>query len=155
VVVAADGTRWLGMHFAGTASWSMSIDQWDQQLEWALWFRAAERIEVPANGLVTGPPDVDALPDQSLTSGDELAEGWLWWWRTLLARPSLTVPPTPQNIADLNSFSPPDFDGLAAHPALRQVVTTRWSEANAWHSARKRAGIQAFQIGRASCRERV
>jgi hypothetical protein len=82
---AARWTGEVGMRAAGTASWSISIDQWDHQLEWALWFRAAERIEVPAGGLVTGPPDVDPLPEQSVISGDELAEGWLWWWRSLLA----------------------------------------------------------------------
>lgn len=121
------------MRTAGTASWSISIDQWDHHLEWALWFRAAERIDVPTGGLVTGPPDVDPLPEQSVISGDELAEGWLWWWRTLLAQPSFA------------GFGPPDFAGLANYPALRHVVTARWSEANAWHSARKRAGIEAFR----------
>jgi hypothetical protein len=136
------------MRSAGTASWSISIDQWDFRLEWALWFRAAERIEVRADGLVTGPPDVDPLPEQSVTSGAELAEGWLWWWRTLLARPSPTVPSTPPDMAELNRFSPPDFDGLADYPMLRHVVTTRWSEANAWHSARKRAGIDALRATR-------
>src|SRR6059058_1689822 len=130
------------MRFAGTASWSISIDQWDHQLEWALWFRAAERIEVPADGLVPGPPDVVPLPEPSLSSGDEVVEGWLWWWRTLLAQPAL---PASQNIADLNRFSPPDFEGLAGCPALRRVVAARWGEAHAWHSARKRAGVAALQ----------
>jgi len=117
----------------------MSIDQWDLQLEWALWFRAAERIEVPEGGLVTGPPEVAPLPEPSLASGDELAEGWLWWWRSLLS-----APPEP-DMAELNRYSPPDFEALAGHPALQRVVRARWSEANAWHSARKLAGIEAFR----------
>jgi len=134
------------MRVAGRASWLIGVDQWDQHLEWALWFRAAERIEVRADGPVTGPPDVDPLPTPSLTESDELAEGWLWWWRTLLVRPSLAAPPTPPpDLADLNRFSPPDFEGLAGYPALQRVVTARWGEANAWHSARKQAGIAMFR----------
>lgn len=136
------------MRSAGSASWSISIDQWDHQLEWALWFRAAERIEVPADGLVTGPPDVDPVPEPSLPSGRELAEGWLWWWRALLARPSLARSLKSPDMAALNRFSPPDFEGLAGYPALRHVVGARWVEANAWHSARKRAGIEAFRAAR-------
>ncbi|MEV5721116.1 hypothetical protein AB0L41_45240 [Amycolatopsis mediterranei] len=137
------------MRSAGSASWSISIDRWDQQLERALWFRAAERIEVPADGLVTGPPDVHPVPEPSLPSGGELAEGWLWWWRALLARPSLTRSLKSPDTADLNRLSPPDFEGLAGYPTLRHVVSTRWVEANAWHSARKRAGIEAFRAARA------
>jgi hypothetical protein len=127
------------MRFAGRASWSISIDQCPLQLEWALWFRAAERIEVPEGGLVTGPPDVTPLPEPSLASGDELVEGWLWWWRTLV-----TAPPGP-DMVELNRHSPPDFEALAGHPALRHVVRARWREANAWHSARKQAGIETFR----------
>jgi hypothetical protein len=133
------------MRSAGGASWSISIDRWDQQLEWALWFRAAERIEVPADGLVTGPPDVVPLPEQSLASGSVLAAGWQWWWRTLLAQPSLTAPSEPAGMTEPSRFSPPDFEGLVGYPVLRQVVSTRWVEANAWHSARKRAGIETFR----------
>jgi hypothetical protein len=59
------------MRFAGTESWSVSIDQWDESLECGLWFRAAERIEVPVGGLVTGPPDVDPMPEPSLASGED------------------------------------------------------------------------------------
>ena len=136
------------MRSAGTASWSISIDQWDFQLECALWFRAAERIEVRADGPVTGPPDVDPLPEPSTASAGELVEGWLWWWRTLLDRPALTSSPTQADLARLSRLSPPDFEGLADHPALRHVVVARWSEANAWHSARKQAGVEALRARR-------
>lgn len=142
------------MRSAGSASWSISVDQWDHQLEWALWFRAAERIEVPADGVVTGPPDVDPVPEPSLPSGEELAEGWLWWWRALLARPPLTGFLESPDMAALNRFSPPDFEGLAGYPALRHVVGNRWVEANVWHSARKRAGIAAFRAAGAQGRGR-
>ncbi len=52
----------------------------------ALWFRAAERIDVPAGGVVPGPADIDPLPEQTAAPADEaeLAAGWLAWWR---ARP--------------------------------------------------------------------
>jgi hypothetical protein len=68
-----------------------------------------------------------------------LAEGWLAWWHALAeasGADSAGRPPDP-------TFSPPDFAGLADWPALRRVVTRRWSEANEWHSARKRAGVRA------------
>jgi len=138
------------MRFDGMASWSVSVDQWDQLLEWALWFRAAERIEVPAGEMVTGPPEVDPVPEPSLTSGVPLVDGWLRWWRTLVARPSLTAS---SDRAELVRFSPPDFAGLADHPVLRDVVRARWNEADAWHSARKRAGIEAFRATRGPGRE--
>ncbi|HEX4702242.1 MAG TPA: hypothetical protein VH352_08965 [Pseudonocardiaceae bacterium] len=117
----------------------ISVDQWDQHLDWALWIRAAERIEVPADEVVTGPPDVDPLPQPSLDSGDDLAEGWVLWWRTLVARTWQA------GVDELTRFSPPDFDGLTDYPTLRQVIRTRWREANAWHSARKRAGVRALR----------
>lgn len=119
----------------------MSVGPEGDQLGWALWFRAAERIDVPADGPVPGPLDVDPLPEQSVRSGAELAEDWLWWWRTLLALPA---PVTPPARAELTRFSPPDFEGLADCPMLRQVVIARWREAHAWHSARKRARIDAL-----------
>jgi hypothetical protein len=137
------------MRSAGTASWSISVDQWDQLLECALWIRAAERIEVPAGGLVTGPPDVDPAPEPSLPSGDELVEGWLWWWRTLLTRTA-----TP-DLAELSRCGPPDFEGLAGHPALREVVGARWGEAQSWYSARKQAGVRAFLAAHSRAREGV
>ena len=38
---------------------------------------------------------------------------------------------------------PPDFPGLTSWPVLQRVVTRRWKEAHDWHTARKRAGIDA------------
>ena len=134
------------MRHAGMSSWLIRVSEWDQQLEWALWIRAAERIDVRVGEAVTGPPDVEPLPEPSLSSGEPLAAGWLWWWQAVLARPARSGQPTHEVIADLARFSPPDFDGLADYPALQRVVVTRWSEADAWHSARKRAGIDAFRV---------
>lgn len=129
------------MRFAGTTSWLISIQHWGQQLEWALWVRAAERIEVPADGPVTGPLDMDPPPEPSPPSGAELVEGWLWWWRELLAQHATREPPS---LADLNWFGPPDFEGLAAHPALRRAIVARWREADEWHTARMRAAVDQF-----------
>ena len=136
--------------FAGTQSWQISVNEWDGRLECALWFRAAERIEVSAGGVVTGPPDVDPLPAPSVASGAALAEGWLFWWRALLAQPEPSPPFTRDDLAELGRFGPPDFGGLEAYPELRRVVAARWQEADAWHSGRKRAGIDAFRSAAAS-----
>jgi len=133
------------VRFAGTTSWQISVNEWDQHLEWALWVRAAERIEVPAGGVVTGPPDVDPLPAPSAPSGAPLAEGWLFWWRALVSRPELSVPFTQDDLAERARFDPPGFGVLDAYPDLQRVVAARWEEANSWHSARKRAGVEAFR----------
>lgn len=133
------------MRHAGVSSWVIRVSEWDEQLDWALWFRAAERIDVQVGDAVTGPPDVDPLPEPSLSSGEPLAAGWQWWWQTVVSRPEPPGRPTREIMADLTRFGPPDFDGLADYPALQRVVVARWSEANAWHSARKRAGIDAFR----------
>ena len=42
------------MQMAGSSSWSISVDRWAESFEWALWFRAAERIAVPTGGTVPG-----------------------------------------------------------------------------------------------------
>lgn len=136
------------MRQVAESSWLIGVNEWEQQLEWALWIRAAERIHVQAGGVVTGPPDVDPLPEPSQSSGEPLADGWLWWWKAVLARPAPSGRPSPEFMADLARFGPPDFDGLSDYPQLRQVVAARWSEANAWHSARKRAGVEALRTSR-------
>jgi hypothetical protein len=48
--VAAADEPGVSVRFAGTESWSLSIDQWNELVECVLWFRAAERIEVPVGG---------------------------------------------------------------------------------------------------------
>lgn len=137
------------MRRAGSASWSIRVDDHDQHLEWALWIRAAERIPVHARAAVTGPADIDPPPEPSLASGEPLADSWLWWWRTSLERLQSTRPPAAGDMAavmaTLNAFGPPDFAVLADHPALRDVVAARWSEANAWHSARKGTVVEALR----------
>src|SRR5207253_6695502 len=43
----------------------------------------------------------------------------------------------------LLAFIAPDFPGLTAWPALRRAVTGRWRQAQDWHNARKKAGLDA------------
>ncbi|MEU4331957.1 hypothetical protein [Nonomuraea dietziae] len=124
-------------------SWRISIDRWSWPCDLALWFRAAERIQVGAEGVVPGPLDVEPLPDRRTDSSDaeELAEGWLTWWRSLAGASPWTLPLDPSNPPVELSFAPPAFSGLHDFPALRQAVATRWEEADRWHSARKHAGL--------------
>ncbi len=82
------------MEVAGTRSWQISEDRWPEVFEVALWFRAAERIDVPAGGVVPGPAGIDALPDRSAAPAgmSELAAGWLAWWQALAGQFPLREP---------------------------------------------------------------
>jgi hypothetical protein len=131
------------MRLAGSSSWRVSEDRWPESFDWALWFRAAERIGVEEGGVVPGAADVEPLPDRSTDLPDavELAAGWLAWWQSLIDLPP--VPPS-FDLADppeVLAFSPPDFPGLAGWPALQRVVTRRWRQAHDWHTARMKAGL--------------
>lgn len=154
------------MQLAGSPSWRISEDRWPQCFDWALWFRAAERIEVGSGGVVPGPADVEPLPDSSADAPDaaELAAGWLAWWHSLTQMPPLSLrfdradpPCRPELGVPLRdalasnarwlgtqlAFGPPGFPGLAGWPVLRRAVTGRWEEAHDWHTARQRAGLEA------------
>lgn len=132
------------MRRAGSPSWEIRLDRWNQSLDWALWFRAAERIDVPAEGVVPGPLDIETLPDPSADARDaDLAAGWKAWWHTLVTAPAPEWPPDRDRPPSELAFGPPYFPGLTDWPALRQVVTHRWREAHEWHTARKRAGLAA------------
>src|SRR5579859_1286792 len=73
------------MEVAGRRSWRISEDRWPETFDVALWFRAAERIGVPAGGIVPGQADIDPPPDRSAVHADEaeLATGWLAWRQAL------------------------------------------------------------------------
>ncbi|MEO3861706.1 hypothetical protein ABGB08_43070 [Acrocarpospora sp. B8E8] len=126
-------------------SWRISIDHWSEAHDIALWFRAAERIQVDVEGVVPGPLDVETLPDRRTDPSDaaELAEGWLDWWRSLVTAPTMTLPLDRENPPVVWSFSPPGFSGLHGFPALRQAVAGRWEQARRWGNARKSAGMAA------------
>src|SRR5262249_274940 len=86
-----DGHRWTfaqarpamgGMGVAGGESWRIRTSQGRDNLDLALWVRAAERIEA-AGALVPGPLDIDPLPPpspsdltghQASQRADEMAE---------------------------------------------------------------------------------
>ncbi|GES27485.1 hypothetical protein Aple_103850 [Acrocarpospora pleiomorpha] len=131
------------MQRAGSMSWRISVDRWSEAHNIALWFRAAERIQVEVEGVVPGPLDVEPLPDRRTDPSDaaELAEGWLAWWRSLVTAPSTTLPLDRQNPPVAWSFTPPAFSGLHGFPALRQAVAGHWEEAHRWHSAQKSVGL--------------
>jgi hypothetical protein len=133
------------MHLAGSSSWRISEDRWPEAFDVALWFRAAERIDVAPGGVVPGTADVEPLPDPSTGPSDaaELAAGWLAWWHALIELPPLSPPFDPARPPPLLAVTPPDFPGLAAWPALRRAVTRRRRQAYDWHNARKQAGLEA------------
>ena len=82
------------MQLPGEPSWTIQVNPWPESFDLALWFRAAERIEVAAGSEVTGPPEVEPRPDPSTDPADgaELTVGWLGWWHALTAMPSLSPP---------------------------------------------------------------
>ncbi len=128
--------------------WQISVDQWNTEYDRMLWIRAAERIQVPAGGVVPGPLDIDQLPPPSpgrtADDGAELATGWLAWWHSIVAMRQWDAqrpPPLPPAFA----LSPPHFGGLAQWDSFRNVVLRRWREADAWSQARKEAGYRLFQ----------
>ncbi|HEY4454030.1 MAG TPA: hypothetical protein VGN81_06950 [Pseudonocardiaceae bacterium] len=136
------------MRYAGQESWQIREDRWIQHFEWALWIRAAERIDAPAGGIVPGPLLIDPLPAPS--PGLDLAalsEQWLAWWRVLCDLPEWS--PADGGSPPVFAHSGPDFDGLAGQRLLREVLRHRWLEAHQWHSERKRAGVEnrAFTRG--------
>ena len=126
--------------FGDGPSWQISTDRWNQAFDWALWIRAAERIDARAGGVVPGPLDIEPLPEPSTGPGFDFIDGWVGWWHGLTAmprwRPEQMSGPPPQL-----AFLPPDFPGLASWPDLQRVVVERWQEAHDWHTRRKFAGI--------------
>ena len=134
------------MRYAGSKSWKILINEWDQQLEWPLWLRAAERIPVPAGGEVPGPLDIHPLPEPASASGEVLAKGWLYWWRAVLGLQLHSEQEARQWAARTGPvaegwFGPPDFGALEPFPELQRVAVARWPEMADWQSARKRSGI--------------
>jgi hypothetical protein len=132
------------MHLGGGPSWRISTDRWNQAFDWALWIRAAERIRVPAGGLVPGPLLIDPAPEPFTGYGVDLTDGWRNWWESLARmppwRPDQGTGPPPHL-----AYLPPDFPGLAPYPELQRVTVDRWWEAHDWHTARKAAGLERFQ----------
>ena len=129
------------MRYAGQESWQIREDRWIQHFEWALWIRAAERIDAPAGGIVPGPLLIDPLPTPSPERDQRvLTEQWLGWWRMLCELPEWS--PRDGGEPPLFAHSGPDFDGLRDRPLLQDVLRQRWLEAHQWHSDRKFDGLQ-------------
>lgn len=138
----------------------MVVDQWSEPYDIALWFRAAERIDVPAGGTVPGPLNLVPLPEPTTGVDHDLAEGWLGWWQALTRQPRWPSGGTADLAAELRlvssspppqvQFHPPEFPGLAGWPALRRIVMHRWSEADRWQNQRKADGVMAMHRSRPS-----
>src|SRR5215469_5559796 len=137
------------MRLAGSLSWRVSEDRWPESFDWALWFRAAERIEVGPGGVVPGAADIEPLPDPGADPSDtaELAAGWRAWWQSLAELPRLSPPFDLAHPPAGLAFAPPGFPGLAGWPALQRVVIRRWRQAHDWHTARMKAGVEAGRPG--------
>ncbi len=132
------------MRYRGSTSWQITLEDRDEQAEYALWIRAAERIDVPAGGVVPGPLILDPPPGPSLASGERLAEAWLYWWRALTF-PEAAPVVTPAEAYAGASYGPPDFSVLTAYPSLREVAVARWPQAHDWRRARDRAHRTALR----------
>lgn len=129
------------MHSTGRKSWQIREDRWIPHYEWALWIRAAERIDAPAGGLVPGPLLIDPLPTPS--PGLDLAtlsEQWLSWWQLLCGLPEWL--PDEGGPPPAFAHSGPHFEALGRQPLLREVLRTRWLEASYWHTERKHTGVR-------------
>src|SRR5438046_8896691 len=106
---------------AGSASWCISEDRWPEAFDVALWFRAAERIEVASQGVVPGPPDVEPLPDPRTDPADAagLAAGWLASWHSLSGLPPLSLPSGLAHPPALLAVGGAAFPGRADGPTAR------------------------------------
>jgi hypothetical protein len=141
------------VRYAGSQSWLVRVSEWEQQLEWALWMRAAERIPVPAGGDVPGPLDIDPLPEPASPNGEALVEGWLYWWRAALSLQLRSGQRVRDRAGDVElvgegPVAPPDFGALDPYPELQRVVVARWPEMARWQGSRKTAGM--MELHRAS-----
>jgi hypothetical protein len=141
------------MRYAGSPSWQITVGDRNEQTEYALWIRAAERIDVPVGGVVTGPLDLDPPPEPSLPSGAPLIEAWLYWWRTLIV-PDAAPVITHAEAYEGASYGPPDFSVLTAYPSLREVAVARWPEALEWRRPRDLAHRAAMRHDRAALSHR-
>jgi hypothetical protein len=115
------------MRFAGTESWRMSTNRWDNLTDIALWIRATAGIEAAPDRLVPGPLDADDVPAVAGELDPALGPQWSAWWHAMLQDPET-----------MRGGPFPGADGLADAPQLAALVEARWLEAQHWHSARQR-----------------
>jgi hypothetical protein len=126
------------MWLRSSRSWEIHVNRWGQVHDWALWIRAAERIDVPPGGPVPGPLDIEPPPEPSMTADRDLADGWREWW--------LGIVRAQQQRQAYVDYGPYEFEGLAGWPDLHRVVRQRWREAEAWHRSRKARALRPSLI---------
>jgi len=120
-------------------SWRISLDPAPYMITYALWIRAAERLQIPPDPLVPGPLDIDRPPPPISTGDEAIAEQWLGWWYSLVAPHRAARQPANREFEPADGT--PDPLGLAPYPVLAAVVTKRWPQAQEWQAARKRQAI--------------
>jgi hypothetical protein len=125
--------RFANLH----SSWQIDIQADVSTLNFALWLRDVESIEVPRSSPVPGPLDLGDLPPPLGEPHDpRLGEEWLAWWVSLVDR--RPRPPSPDDGVE-PAHDSPDPLGLARLPALRGPVARRWNEFLHWQGAHRRA----------------
>jgi hypothetical protein len=126
---------------AGKPSWRIVVRRWEQLFDCALWIRAAERLDVPADGVIPGPLELDPAPAPSASRGtrDQLAREWWGWWHSLVDAPGQDRDPA-QPVPE-PAYDTPDPLGLAGRPALSALVARRWPEVRDWQNERTRSGV--------------
>ena len=130
------------MQEAGKPSWRIVVRRWEQLIDSALWIRAAERLDVPAGGVIPGPLDIDPVPAPSTSSGPPTGPGA--GVGGLVALPGGRAGPGAASRGTRSpepAYDTPDPLGLAGRPALRAVVARRWPEMRDWQAERTRAGM--------------
>lgn len=131
----------------------MRLDRWDVSTDHALWLRAAERIDVPAGGVVPGPLDDDPpAPARPLADPVAAAEGWRWWWSAIVtpAADDPAVADGPEAWAARAADRMRRVEATAAlapWPELAAAAAARFREFHAWHTARQSAGLQRHGPG--------
>lgn len=131
----------------------MRIDRWDTFADHALWLRAAERLAVPAGGVVPGPLDGDLpAPARPLADLAAAADGWRRWWSAIVT-PAIDDPVVadgPGAWAARATDRVRRIDATAAlapWPELAAAAEARFREFHTWHTARQVAGLERHGHG--------
>ena len=136
------------MDLIGTRSWKIGTDE-PQSLLFALYVRDVCGLQPSLEPAI--PRLEPAVPAAPVAPGGAVAsEQWASWWQLLLegggfwtddkrpaGLPQLTQDPEIQRLFYWGSrFAPPDFQGLADMPELRELVRRCFDAAREWSESR-------------------